>query len=118
VFVYGTLKRGFTNHVRYLGLAEKCRKAVYAGRAKTRLRFPMVLRPPHVEPTTVAPVLMDKEGAGHHIHGEVYRVDGSHVPQEPRASLTKHMTQLDFFFWWRHSGSIGYLGMCFERLLL
>ena len=65
--------------------------------------------------TTPALLGLLDSGAGHHIHGEVYRVDGSHVPQEPRASLTKHMTQLDFFFfWWRHSGSIGYLGMCWQ----
>jgi len=78
LFVYGTLKRGFANHSRYLGLAESCGKAAFLGRAFTRERFPMVVRPP--DPSSMssgAPQLLDKAGQGCHVEGEVFLIDGS-----------------------------------------
>lgn len=75
IFVYGTLKRGLTNHQRYLGVAERYGKAAFVGTATTLDAFPLVVRPPHMLPATCGPVLMDKNGSGHRIHGEVFRLD-------------------------------------------
>lgn len=75
LFLYGTLKRGLTNHVRYLAFAEAKKKAAFLGLAATREKFPLVIRPPHLQPTTCAPVVIDKAGSGHHIQGEVFKVD-------------------------------------------
>lgn len=73
LFVYGTLKRGFTNHCRYLGEAEAHGKAHFLSCAMTVDSFPLVVRPA----STRAPVLMDRAGSGHRIHGEVFMVDDS-----------------------------------------
>ena len=75
IFVYGTLKRGFTNWHRYLGVAESHGAAHYVGAAQTVDAFPMVVRPPEMAPTTCAPVMMDLAGTGSRVMGEVYRVD-------------------------------------------
>merc|ERR1711918_136073 len=75
LFVYGTLKRGYTNYQRYLGPAERHKKAVFLGEAVTQERYPMVIRPLHMLPSTCGPVLMDKVGTGSCIKGEVFRVD-------------------------------------------
>jgi len=77
IFVYGTLKRGFTNYTRYLGVAETEGKAVFLGEATTTSRFPMTLRPPHLVPATNAPLLLDSEGVGEPVCGEVFEVDDS-----------------------------------------
>lgn len=77
LFVYGTLKRGCTNHQRYLGLAEERGKAKFIGTGTTSKKFPMVVRPAHIAPPTRAPVLMDRVGTGHQIKGEIFRVDDS-----------------------------------------
>ena len=45
LFVYGTLKRGYTNWQRYLGVAESHQAAHYLGSAVTLDAFPMVVRP-------------------------------------------------------------------------
>ena len=81
IFVYGTLKRGFTNWQRYLGVAETHGGACFVGCATTVEAFPMVVRPPHMPPTTCAPILMDRPGTGSCILGEVYRVDPAQMPQ-------------------------------------
>eukprot|EP00931_Biecheleriopsis_adriatica_P121198 TRINITY_DN96292_c0_g1_i1.p1 TRINITY_DN96292_c0_g1~~TRINITY_DN96292_c0_g1_i1.p1 ORF type:complete len:322 (-),score=53.29 TRINITY_DN96292_c0_g1_i1:292-1257(-) len=75
VFVYGTLKRGFTNYLRYLGVAERHGKALFVGGAETREAFPMVIRPKHIPPPSAGPVLMDRPGVGHRIQGEVFQLD-------------------------------------------
>eukprot|EP00964_Phaeocystis_antarctica_P139898 scaffold104676_cov57-Phaeocystis_antarctica.AAC.1 len=75
LFVYGTLKRGYTNWQRYLGIAESHGAAHFVGPAETLESFAMVVRPEGVAPATRAPVLMDEPGAGEHICGEVFRVD-------------------------------------------
>mmetsp|Transcript_15813 Transcript_15813/g.45079 ORF Transcript_15813/g.45079 Transcript_15813/m.45079 type:complete len:323 (+) Transcript_15813:87-1055(+) len=77
LFVYGTLKRGLTNYDRYLAVAEANGKAAFVGEGTLTVRLPMVLRPKDMPPTTQAPILMDKEGTGHHIPGEVFEVDRS-----------------------------------------
>lgn len=77
IFVYGTLKRGFTNHTRYLGVAEAEGKAAFLGEATTTASFPMTLRPPHLAPATNAPLLLDSEGEGEPVCGEVFEVDDS-----------------------------------------
>jgi len=75
LFVYGTLKRGYTNWQRYLGIAESHGAAHFVGSAETVEAFPMAVRPEGVAPTTRAPVLMDVPGTGARICGEVFRVD-------------------------------------------
>ena len=75
IFVYGTLKRGFTNWHRYLGVAESHGAAHFVGAAQTVDAFPMVVRPPQMAPTTCAPVMMDLAGTGSRVLGEMYRVD-------------------------------------------
>lgn len=90
VFVYGTLKRGFENYRRYLGVAEACRKAAFVADGSTVEKFPLVIRSADLPPCTRGPVLMDiheghrcgPEGAGeiyggptHEIEGEVYDMD-------------------------------------------
>ena len=75
LFVYGTLKRGYTNWQRYLGIAESHGAAHFVGSAETVEAFPMVVRPEGMAPATRAPVLMDEPGTGEAICGEVFRVD-------------------------------------------
>lgn len=75
IFVYGTLKRGYTNHVRYLSVAEISGAATLAYHAVTVSKFPLVIRPPNLLPATCGPVLMDREGDGHCIRGEVWEMD-------------------------------------------
>jgi gamma-glutamylaminecyclotransferase len=75
VFVYGTLKRGFTNYTRYLGVAETFGKASFIGNAKTVEHFPMVVRSPNPPVSSGAPLLMDVPGVGNHVLGEVFVVD-------------------------------------------
>lgn len=77
MFVYGTLKRGYTNYERYLGLALERGKSRFVGRATTVERCPLVVRPVHIKPKTCGPVLMDQVGTGHCIKGEVYKIDDS-----------------------------------------
>merc|ERR1719296_199485 len=71
LFVYGTLKRGFTNYERYLGVAETAGKATFMGEATTVTAYPAVVHPAR----TRAPVLMDCPGRGHCIAGEIFEVD-------------------------------------------
>jgi hypothetical protein len=64
IFVYGTLKRGYTNHTRYLSVAEDHGTARFIGRAITTDKFPLVIRSKHLPPATCGPVLMDQPGSG------------------------------------------------------
>ena len=50
MFVYGTLKRGLTNHTRCLSLAEQRGGATFVAEATTIEQFPMVIRPKHMLP--------------------------------------------------------------------
>ena len=62
VFVYGTLKRGYTNH--YL-----LRDAIFLGKATTKDKWAMI-----GEGRPFPYVLMEDEDKGHNIKGEVYKV--------------------------------------------
>ncbi|PAU78308.1 gamma-glutamylcyclotransferase family protein [Halomonas salipaludis] len=64
LFVYGTLKRGFANHAGYLGEAE------FLDLAVTCEPFPLVLNGPRY-----SPVLVDAQGQGLKVQGELFRVD-------------------------------------------
>ena len=75
IFVYGTLKRGYTNHVRYLSVAENRGGALFLGCARTAKPWPLVVRPAEMLPATRGPVLMDVEGTGAQIDGELYEID-------------------------------------------
>jgi len=66
MFVYGTLKRGYTNHVRYLSKAEANGGAIFLGEGTTTEQFPLVLRPDKYPPATRGPVLMDVPGEVSH----------------------------------------------------
>lgn len=61
VFVYGTLKRGFDNH-RIL------EKSKFISKAKTLHPYPMICKYPSF------PYLIDAEGDGFCVEGEVYEV--------------------------------------------
>ena len=62
VFVYGTLKRGFHNAPAMVG-------AEFLGSGTTAVRLPLVADEYFI------PYLLDLEGEGEHVKGEVYRVD-------------------------------------------
>jgi len=62
LFVYGTLKKGFSNH-HYL------KNATFLGAAKTAVPYPMILK------HKAFPYLIDKPNKGLYIQGELYKVD-------------------------------------------
>jgi gamma-glutamylaminecyclotransferase len=62
LFVYGTLKRGRHNH----GLMEEL-EAEFVTRARTVESFPLVVQG--------LPYLLDAEGRGQRVGGEIYRMD-------------------------------------------
>ena len=64
VFVYGTLKKGFPNHARYM------QQARLVGTFRTRERFRLILNGSRYSPCMVAGT-----GQGHRVVGEVYDVD-------------------------------------------
>lgn len=71
LFVYGTLKEGFPNHVLNQGQR-------IAGTFRTRQRFPLyVVQLPHEDR---APWLVHLPGEGHQVTGEVYAVDAAALP--------------------------------------
>ena len=61
LFVYGTLKRGYTNHTRYLSVAEAHGGARFVGCGMTAEQFALVLRPKHLPPATCGPVMFEEE---------------------------------------------------------
>lgn len=63
VFVYGTLKRGFPN-------SHLLKDAEMAGHFETEEKYPLV-----VGGEFYSPYLLNIEGKGHNVRGEVYRVD-------------------------------------------
>eukprot|EP00931_Biecheleriopsis_adriatica_P018992 TRINITY_DN13084_c0_g1_i1.p1 TRINITY_DN13084_c0_g1~~TRINITY_DN13084_c0_g1_i1.p1 ORF type:complete len:224 (-),score=38.49 TRINITY_DN13084_c0_g1_i1:97-768(-) len=76
LFVYGTLKRGFANYACYLGLAEAQGKAQFVSTASTFMQFPMVVRAPNpATNSSGAPLMLDMEGLGLHVDGEVFSID-------------------------------------------
>jgi gamma-glutamylaminecyclotransferase len=62
IFVYGTLKQGFHNH----HLVED---AEFICEATTKEKYPMVNTEKYF------PYLLNEKGVGHHIKGEVYRIN-------------------------------------------
>ncbi|KFK37739.1 hypothetical protein AALP_AA3G023200 [Arabis alpina] len=67
VFTYGTLKRGFSNHVLMQDLI-RSGDASFKGVYQTLEKFPLVCGPYKV------PFLLNKPGSGHHVTGELYSV--------------------------------------------
>lgn len=67
VFTYGTLKRGFSNHVLMQDLI-RSGDASFKGVYKTLDKYPLVCGPYRV------PFLINKPGTGHHVTGELYAV--------------------------------------------
>ena len=70
LFVFGTLKRGFPLHEKGLSGAQ------YLGRAQTIACYPMLIAGPRY-----APMLFNEPGAGHHVKGELYEINESHLAQ-------------------------------------
>ena len=79
LFVYGTLKTGYTNYNRYLRYAKQLGRAILVGPAITKGKYALVLRPPNRLPNTRGPILMkehqEDESNRHHIQGELWKVD-------------------------------------------
>lgn len=67
VFTYGTLKRGFSNHVLMQDLI-RSGDASFKGVYQTSEKYPLVCGPYRV------PFLLNKPGSGHHVTGELYAV--------------------------------------------
>ena len=65
IFVYGTLKRGFPNH---LILAD----ARFIGQVRTLEAFPLVVQGPWF-----TPAMLPEPGAGHRVWGELWEVDNA-----------------------------------------
>jgi gamma-glutamylaminecyclotransferase len=63
VFVYGTLKRGFPNHVSELANAD------YMGRVRTLTAYPLVIGGKWFSPN-----LIDEPDTGQRVFGELFRV--------------------------------------------
>lgn len=64
IFMYGTLKKGFPNHDRYMQSAEKL------GNYRTVENYPLVLIGQRY-----VPCMINTPGEGDHIEGELYEVD-------------------------------------------
>ena len=73
VFVYGTLKKGFPNHARWMGGAR------LMGRFRTGERYRLVLNGDRY-----SPCLMAGAGRGRRVVGEVYAVDAFGLKQLDR----------------------------------
>ena len=64
VFVYGTLKKDFPNHQRYM------KPARFIGTYQTVEKYPLVLFGDRY-----VPGMLNSPGQGHHVEGEVYEMD-------------------------------------------
>ncbi|KAL4229116.1 hypothetical protein ACF0H5_012155 [Mactra antiquata] len=71
VFVYGTLKKGQPNE--YF-MKEVIPGNEYIGEAKTAKNYPLV-----IAGIWNLPMLINKEGKGKNVHGELYRVNDEHL---------------------------------------
>ncbi|KAK8565044.1 hypothetical protein V6N13_020167 [Hibiscus sabdariffa] len=67
IFTYGTLKRGFSNHVLLQDLM-RTGDAVFKGTYQTVGKYPLVCGPYRV------PFLLNMPGSGHRVTGELYAV--------------------------------------------
>jgi gamma-glutamylaminecyclotransferase len=79
VFIYGTLKRGYSNHDDHLK-SEK-----YLGKYRTIECYPLV-----VAYEWFAPVLLLEKGVGHRVLGELYCVDNMKLAELDRFEHTYH----------------------------
>ena len=77
VFVYGTLKKGFPNHARFLD------RAHLVGEFQTAEAFPLVLNGERR-----SPCLIDRPGVGKPVQGEVYAVDADTLAALDRLERT------------------------------
>ncbi|KAK4256068.1 hypothetical protein QN277_008981 [Acacia crassicarpa] len=67
IFTYGTLKRGFSNHVLLQDLI-RSGEAAFVGVFRTTQKYPLVCGPYRV------PFLLNFTGSEHHVRGELYSV--------------------------------------------
>ena len=79
LFVYGTLKKGYTNYTRYLKHSKKLGRAKFISPAITVEKYPLILRPTNRLPNTRGPILMtahqEDKSKWYHIEGELWKVD-------------------------------------------
>ena len=64
IFVYGTLKKGFPNHERYMISAR------FMGKYHTVEKYPLILFS-----NRYVPGMLDRPGEGHHVEGELFEVN-------------------------------------------
>lgn len=76
VFVYGTLKRGEPNHAWLTSTEPGHGRAELVGAARMARPFPLLVAGPYN-----IPYCLDRPGEGHHIRGEVYRIDADKLSQ-------------------------------------
>merc|ERR1712080_289124 len=69
VFIYGTLKQGFPNHHHLQDFSHGMSKFICL--AKTVKKYPLLVD----KDRWYIPFLLDTDGMGHHVQGEVYEVD-------------------------------------------
>ncbi len=77
IFVYGTLKRGFSNH------EEGMRHTTFLGAFQTVERYPLV-----VAGRWFVPAMMPEAGIGHQVRGELYACDDRQLAVMDRIELT------------------------------
>jgi gamma-glutamylaminecyclotransferase len=64
VFVYGTLKKGFPNHAKYMGTSK------LLGNYRTVEKYPLFLTGERY-----VPCMVNRPGVGYQVEGEIYDVD-------------------------------------------
>ena len=80
IFIYGTLKRGYSNHNQYL------KNQKYLGRYRTVDCYPLV-----IANKWFAPVLIDELGQGKQIFGELYQVNDEKLAELDSLEHTDHI---------------------------
>ena len=80
IFIYGTLKRGYPNHDKYL------KDQNYLGEYRTVECYPLV-----IANKWFAPVLIHEPGEGNQIIGELYRINNNKLHELDRLEHTNHV---------------------------
>ncbi|EDW61830.2 putative gamma-glutamylcyclotransferase CG2811 isoform X1 [Drosophila virilis] len=101
VFVYGTLKSGEPNH--HWLTTKTNGHARFLAKGTTMIRFPLVIGTRYN-----IPFLLDKQGVGHNVQGEIYEVDDTmlsnldvledyprYYDREPQTILTDQNEKLE-----------------------
>lgn len=79
VFIYGTLKRGYSNH------DDNLKSENYLGEYRTKECYPLL-----IATKLFAPVLLLEQGVGHKVLGELYCVNDRKLAELDRFEHTYH----------------------------